>query len=103
MKEKTFFIVFEGLMFGAKIKKMGICFKEKIAKASKGISLIKKLQNKCSRNTLLTIYGSFVRLQVAYGNVLHDQSGRLEKSNIMLHLPLLKLISALQVKSFIRS
>ena len=35
--------------------------KEKISKTSRGISIIKKLQSKLPRNSLLTTYKSFIR------------------------------------------
>ena len=39
-------------------------FEEKIARTSKGISLIEKLQNKLPSNALLTIYKTFIRPQL---------------------------------------
>ena len=52
--------------------------KEKIAKASKEIGVIKKLNNVLPRNAFLTIYKSFIRPHLDYGGILHhppnDQS-----------------------------
>ena len=47
--------------------------KEKIAKASKRVSVIKKLNNVLPRNALLTIYKSFVRPHLDYGDILYHQ------------------------------
>ena len=46
---------------------------EKIAKANKGIGVIKKLQNILPRKALLTIYKSFVRPNLDYGEIRYDQ------------------------------
>ena len=47
--------------------------KEKITKANKGIVVIKKLSNILPRDALLTIYKSFVRLHLDYGDIMYDQ------------------------------
>ena len=47
--------------------------KEKISKAYKGIGVIKKLQNNLPRQSLLTIYKSFIRPHLDYGDVVYDQ------------------------------
>ena len=47
--------------------------KEKITKANKGIGVIKKLSNILPRDALLTIYKSFVRLHLDYGDIMYDQ------------------------------
>ena len=47
--------------------------KEKIAKASKGIGVIKKLNNVLPRNALLTIDKSSVRPHLDYGNIIYHQ------------------------------
>ena len=54
---------------------------EKISKAQKGISVIKKLYNILPRNALLTIYKSFVRLHLDYGNIVYDQPNNQSFSN----------------------
>ena len=46
---------------------------EKISEAQKGISVIKKLYNILPRNVLLTIYKSFVRPHLDYGDIIYDQ------------------------------
>ena len=48
--------------------------KDKISKAYRGIGLIKKLQSKLPRNALLTIYKSFIRPHLGYGNIVFDQA-----------------------------
>ena len=47
--------------------------KEKISKANRGIGIIKKLQNKLPRNVLLTIYKSFIRPHLDYGDIAYNQ------------------------------
>ena len=54
---------------------------EKISKAQKGISVIKKLNNILPRNTLLTIYKSFVRPHLDYGDIAYDQPNNHSFSN----------------------
>ena len=45
----------------------------KINKANKGIGIIRKLKNILLRSALLTIYGSFIRPHLDYGDVIYDQ------------------------------
>ena len=45
----------------------------KISKANKGIGIIKKLSNTLPRNSLLTIYKSFIRPHLDYCDILYDQ------------------------------
>ena len=47
--------------------------KEKTSKAYRGIGVIKKLQNILPRQSLLTIYKSFIRPHLDYGDVVYDQ------------------------------
>ena len=47
--------------------------KEKISKAMKGICIIKKLSNVLPRKSLITIYKSFVRPHLDYGDLIYDQ------------------------------
>ena len=47
--------------------------KEKISKANKGIGVIKKLNNTLPRKALLTLYKSFVRPHLDYGDIIYDQ------------------------------
>ena len=47
--------------------------KEKIIKAIKDIGVIKKLSGTLPRDTLLTIYKSFVKPHLDYGDIIHDQ------------------------------
>ena len=46
---------------------------EKIGKASKGIGVMKKLFKSLPRNDLLTIYKSFVRPHLDYGDIVYDR------------------------------
>ena len=56
----------EKLDFNARIK-------DKISKAYRGIGIIKKLQSNLPRNALLTIYKSFIRPHLDYGDIVCDQ------------------------------
>ena len=48
--------------------------KEKISKVMKGIGFIKKSSNVLPRKYLITIYNSFVRPHLDYGDLIYDQS-----------------------------
>ena len=47
--------------------------KEEISKALKGAGVIKKLSNVPPRKSLSTIYKSFVRSHLGYGDSIYDQ------------------------------
>ena len=47
--------------------------KEKITKAKKGIGVIRKLAHVLPRESLVTIYKSFVRPHIDYGDIIYDQ------------------------------
>ena len=47
--------------------------KEKITKANKGIKRVEKLSNILPRDALLTIYKSFVRAHLDYGDIIYGQ------------------------------
>ena len=47
--------------------------KEKITKANKGTGVIRKLRNTLPRDVLLTIYKSFIRLDLYYGDIIYDE------------------------------
>ena len=47
--------------------------KEKISKANKGIGILRKLYNVLPRNSLITIYKSFIRPHLDYGAIIFDQ------------------------------
>ena len=51
--------------------------KEKLDKAMKGVSVIKKLSNVPPRHTLVTIYKSFVRPHLDYGDICPPGQWRL--------------------------
>ena len=48
--------------------------KEKIAKANKGKRRICKLAHVLPRQSLLTLYKSFIRPHLDYGDIIYDQS-----------------------------
>lgn len=74
--------------------------KEKIAKATKFISLVKKFQNNLPKKALLTTCDNFVIAHLDIWHVAYDQpnnetfSMKLEKFS-MLHWSLLELLSKL--------
>ena len=47
--------------------------KEKMSKALKGIGIIKKLSKSLPRHSLVTIYKSFVKPHLDYGDKIYDQ------------------------------
>ena len=47
--------------------------KEKMSKALKGIGIIKKLSRNLPQHSLVTIYKSFVRPHLDYGDIVYDQ------------------------------
>ena len=47
---------------------------EKIAKANKGIGIIRKLAKVLPREFLITIYMSFARPHIDYGDIIYDQA-----------------------------
>ena len=62
-----------GLFLGSKLNFSGHINK-KIKKATKGINAIRKINFSLLRSSLLTIYKSFVRPHLGYGDVIYDQS-----------------------------
>ena len=46
--------------------------KEQISKANKGVGVIKKLNNTLPRKALLTLYKSFIRPHLDYGDIICD-------------------------------
>ena len=48
-------------------------FNEKISKANKGIGIIKRLYSCLPRKSLVTIYKSFIRPHIDYGDVIYDK------------------------------
>ena len=57
--------------------------KEKIAKANNGIGIIHKLAHLLPRAPLITIYKSFVRLHIDYGDIIYDQPYNLRFCNMI--------------------
>ena len=54
---------------------------KKISKCNKGIGLIKRFFKNSPRNTLLTIYKSYVRPHLDYADVIYDQTQNMVFSN----------------------
>ena len=46
---------------------------DKICKANRGIGIIRKLNCELSRRTLITVYKSFIRPNLDYGDIIYDQ------------------------------
>ena len=63
---------------------------EKIKKATKGINIIRKMNFSSPRSSLLTIYKSFVRPHLDYGDINYDQP------NSSLKLKILDKIESVQ-------
>ena len=61
-----------GLVLDEKLT-FGYHLSEKISKANKGIGLIKRLYFHLPRKSLLSIYKSFIRPHLDYGDVIYDQ------------------------------
>ena len=61
-----------GLILDEKLT-FGCHLSEKISKANKGIGLIKRLYFHLPRKSLLSIYKSFIRPHLDYGDVIYDQ------------------------------
>ena len=55
------------------VRHSNIIINEKINKTNKGIGIICKLNNILPRSALLTIYRSFIRPHLDYGDVIYDQ------------------------------
>ena len=55
--------------------------KDKISKACKGIGIIRKLHYILPRHSLLTIYKSFIRPHLDYGDIIYDQPNNQAFSN----------------------
>ena len=54
---------------------------EKISKAQKGMSVIKKLNNILPRNVLLTIYKPFIGPHLDYGDIVYHQPNKYHQSS----------------------
>ena len=50
--------------------------KEKMSKAKKGIGIIRKLNKALPQHSLITIYKSFVRPHLDYGDIIYDQPNK---------------------------
>ena len=47
--------------------------KEKISKANKGVGILRKLYNGLPRNSLITIFKSFIQFHLDYGAIIFNQ------------------------------
>ena len=90
------------------------CINNKINKTLKGISLLRKLSTLLSRQSLLTIYKSFIRPHLDYGDVIYDQpldgpfSNRIESAQYKAALAITRAIQgssqgAIKEKNHIRN
>ena len=61
-----------GMYFDEKLN-FNTHIKKKIAKANKGVGIIRKLAHVLLSESLLTIYKSFLRLHIDYGDIIYDQ------------------------------
>ena len=61
-----------GMVLDAKLN-FNAHLNDKICKANKGISIIRKLHCELSRKTLITVYKAFIRPHLDYGDVIYDQ------------------------------
>ena len=68
--------------FRWKVKLQRHHVKEKIAKANKGIGMIKELNNTLSRDAWLSIYKSFVRPHLDYGDIIYMTNHKMSSSAI---------------------
>ena len=57
------------------------CINDKTNKTLKGVGLLRKLSTLLPRQSLLTIYKSFIRPQLDYGDVIYDQLLNESRSN----------------------
>ena len=69
-----------GLFLDSKLNFSGH-INEKIKKATKAINVIRKMNLSLPRSSLLTIYKSFVRLHLEYGDVIYDQPNNSDLSH----------------------
>ena len=82
---------------------------DKIHQANKGVGLLRKLQTILPRNSLLTIYKSFIRPLLDYADVIYDQpsnvslSKKIESVQYNTALAITGLLKVLLVKNCTRS
>ena len=73
--------------------------KDKLSKISKTIGLLRKLQNISTRPPLLTIYKSFIRPHLDYGDIIY---GKAYNSSLHQNLEKIQYNSALAITGAIR-
>ena len=66
---------------------------EEIAKANKGVGIIRKLPWVLSKESLITIYKSFVRSLIGYGDIIYDQPNNDFSFNIIERFQMLFLMN----------
>ena len=79
--------------------------KEKLAKAMKGFNIIRKLSNGIPRHSLATIYKSFARPHLHYGDVAYDQTNNdkfCQRTDSMQCNPALAIIKTIKGTSQIK-
>ena len=82
---------------------------EKIKKTNKGVSVIRKMNLLLPRSSLLTIYKSFVRPHLDYGDVVYDQpnnsrlSDKIETVQYNAALAITGTIRGTSKRNYIRS
>ena len=72
---------------------------EKIKKATKGVNVIRKMNLLLPRSSLLTIYKSFVRPHLDYGDIIYDQPNN---SHLSDKIETVQYIAALAIIGAIR-
>ena len=73
--------------------------KDKLSKISKTIGLLRKLQKILTIPPLLTIYKSFIRPHIDYGDIIHDKA---YNSSFYQNLETIQYNSALAITGAIR-
>ena len=85
------------------------CINDKINKTLKGVGLLRKLSTLLPRQSLLTIYKSFIRPQLDYGDVIYDQllnesrSNRIESVQYKAALAITGAVQGSSRKNYIRN
>ena len=85
------------------------CINDKINKTLKGVGLVHKLSMLVPRQSWLTIYKSFIRPRLGYGDVIYDQplneslSNRIESVQYKVALAITGAIQGSSQKNYIRN
>ena len=76
--------------------------KKTLQKACRGVGVIKKLSNDVPKNALLTIYKSFVRPNLDYGDIFYHQSNNEDINSKVESEPISSLESLRSRRTFMR-